>query len=138
LPAGWDRRLTRLQLAPEVAAWFLEPHDAVVSKYARMEPRDRHWIRPGLKAGVLTLAIIEARFADTTFVDAVESDCARRALDEDRRWLGRPRRGTYASPLPVEAFAAVAHRPAAGQIAAPSCSATHSASRCVSNSAAAL
>jgi hypothetical protein len=48
LPEGWDGRLTRIQLDPSVAAWFLEPNDAAVSKYARMEPRDREWIRPGL------------------------------------------------------------------------------------------
>ncbi len=92
LPAGWEDRLTRIQLAPDLAAWFLEPNDAAVSKYARMEPRDRHWIRPGLRAGVLSLAIVEARFEETPFLDAEESARARRALEEDRRWLGaRPR-----------------------------------------------
>ena len=87
LPEGWDGRLTRIQLDPSVAAWFLEPNDAAVSKYARMEPRDREWIRPGLRAGMLSLAILAARFAETVFLDADESARARRALDEDRRWL---------------------------------------------------
>jgi hypothetical protein len=92
LPDGWQARLIRIELAPRLAAWFLEPNDAAVSKYARMEPRDREWIRPGLGAGVLSLPIIEARFAATTFIDAAESARARRALDEDRRWLRARRR----------------------------------------------
>jgi hypothetical protein len=91
LPAGWEGRLTRIQLDPRLAAWFLEPHDAAVSKYARMEPRDREWIRPGLQAGVLSLAILDARFAETSFLDADESARARTALEEDRRWLRGPR-----------------------------------------------
>ena len=73
LPESWEERLTRIQLEPLLAAWFLEPNDAAVSKYARMEPRDREWIRPGLRAGVLSIAILDARFARTTFLDAHES-----------------------------------------------------------------
>ena len=91
LPAGWSDRLTRIQLEPDLAAWFLEPNDAAVSKYARMEARDREWIRPGLRAGVLSMAMLDARFAQTTFLDAPESDRARKALEEDRRWLGTRR-----------------------------------------------
>lgn len=91
LPNGWEDRLTRIQLTADVAAWFLESHDAAISKYARMEPRDREWIRPGLRAGVLSLSILEARFAQTVFVDSREAARAREALEEDRRWL-RPKR----------------------------------------------
>jgi hypothetical protein len=87
LPGGWPERLVRIQLGPDLAAWFLEPNDAAVSKYARMEPRDREWIRPGLRAGVLSPAILDARFAVTSFADALESARARQALAEDRRWL---------------------------------------------------
>jgi hypothetical protein len=86
LPVGWEGRLTRIQLDAEIAAWFLEPHDVAVSKYARMEPRDREWIRPGLEAGLLTLALLEIRFAATHFLDAAESARARTALAEDRAW----------------------------------------------------
>ena len=92
LPAGWEGRLMRVQLEPALVAWFLEPNDAAVSKYARMEPRDREWIRPGLRAGVLSLAILDVRFAETTFLDADEAARARRALEEDRRWI-RAKRG---------------------------------------------
>lgn len=87
LPDGWEARLLRIQLEPDLVAWFLEPNDAAVSKYARMEPRDREWIRPGLRAGILSMAIIEARVRQTTFLDATESARARQALEEDRSWL---------------------------------------------------
>jgi len=87
LSDGWEDRLVRIELEPGLAAWFLEPNDAAVSKYARMEPRDREWIRAGLQAGILTFAIVEARFKRTVFLDATESGRARRALDEDREWL---------------------------------------------------
>lgn len=87
LPDAWDERLLRIELEPGLVAWFLEPNDAAVSKYARMQPRDREWIRPGLRAGVLSLPIIDARFAQTAFLDAVESARARRALERDRSWL---------------------------------------------------
>jgi hypothetical protein len=76
LPAGWEGRLTRIQLEASLAAWFLEPNDAAVSKYARMEPRDREWIRPGLRAGVLSLAILDARFPETSFIDSHEAEPA--------------------------------------------------------------
>ena len=92
LPAEWPDRLTRIQLEPDLAAWFLEPNDAAVSKYARMEPRDREWIRPGLLAEVLSIAILDGRFARTPFLDAHEASRARKALEEDRRWL-RAKRG---------------------------------------------
>lgn len=92
LPSGWENRLVRIELEPGLAAWFLEPNDAAVSKYARMEPRDREWIRAGLKAGILSLPIIESRFAQTAFLDAAESTRARKALEEDHQWLRAGRR----------------------------------------------
>ena len=92
LPAGWEGRLVRIELEPGLAAWFLEPNDAAVSKYARMEPRDREWIRAGLQAGILSMPIAEARFAHTAFLDRAESARARKALDEDRAWLRLRRR----------------------------------------------
>lgn len=93
LPAGWPDRLTRIQLDADLAAWFLEPNDAAVSKYARMEPRDREWIRPGLRAGILSIVLVDARFKETAFLDAAESGRARKALEEDRRWLRAKRPG---------------------------------------------
>lgn len=87
LPEGWEGRLVRVELEAGLAAWFLESHDAAVSKYARMEPRDREWIRAGLEGRILAFDIVEARFRATTFLDAGEDARARRALDEDRAWL---------------------------------------------------
>ena len=92
LPEGWEQRLVRIELEPGLIAWFLEPNDAAVSKYARMEPRDREWIRAGLNADIVSLPIIETRFRKTTFLDAAESSRARKALDEDRTWLRGARR----------------------------------------------
>jgi hypothetical protein len=76
-----------VQLDPELVAWFLEPNDAAVSKYARLEPRDREWIRPGLQARILSLSILDVRFASTVFFDAAEASRAKAALAEDRQWL---------------------------------------------------
>lgn len=92
LPPDWEARLVRIELEPSLVAWFLEPNDAAVSKYARMEPRDREWIRAGLEAGIVSLPILEARFGQTTFLDPEESDRARTAFDEDRAWLAGRRR----------------------------------------------
>lgn len=94
LPEGWEGRLVRIGLDASLAAWFLEPNDAAVSKYARMEPRDREWIRAGLEGGVLSLPTIKARFATTMFIDGAESGRARRALAEDLEWwkAGRARK----------------------------------------------
>ena len=89
LPDGWEQRLVRIELEPGLAAWFLEPNDAAVSKYARMEPRDREWIRAGLAARILSLPILEARFPATTFLDEAEAAGARAALAGDRAWLGQ-------------------------------------------------
>lgn len=91
LPDGWEERLIRIELEPGLAAWFLEPNDAAVSKYARMEPRDQEWIRAGLQAGILSLSILDARFSRTTFLDDAEARRARGALEEDRSWLGARR-----------------------------------------------
>jgi len=41
LPGGWEQRLIKVAFNSGVAAWFLEPNDAAISKYVRSEPRDR-------------------------------------------------------------------------------------------------
>jgi hypothetical protein len=91
LPDGWEARLIRIELAPSLVAWFLEPNDAAVSKYARLEPRDREWIRAGLTSAVLSLQILESRFAQTTFLDAAESARAQAGFAEDRAWARKKR-----------------------------------------------
>lgn len=91
LPDDWERRLLEVPLSNGITAFFLDPDDAAVSKYARGEPRDREWIRAGLAAGLLSAPIIESRFRDTLFLDDEESAKARHLFAEDKAWLGRRR-----------------------------------------------
>lgn len=83
LPDNWEFRLIQVPLRNGIKAFFLDPNDAAVSKYARAEPRDREWIRAGLAAGLLSAAVIESRFRDTPFLDDEEHRRARAALAED-------------------------------------------------------
>lgn len=87
LPEHWEQRLIPLDLADGIRAWFLDPNDAAVSKYARGDPRDREWLRAGLIAGLLSLAVIESRFKQTVFLDDSEAWRARKMLAEDAAWL---------------------------------------------------
>jgi hypothetical protein len=88
VPAQWESRLVRVTLANDIVAFFLDPNDAAVSKYARGERRDREWIRAGLTAGLLSAPIIESRFRQTEFFDADERDRAVKALADDRDGVG--------------------------------------------------
>ena len=54
---------------------------------ARHSVRREDLIRPGLQAEVLSIAILDGRFARTSFLDSLEASRARKALEEDRRWL---------------------------------------------------
>lgn len=87
LPENWQYRLVPVELKESIVVHFLEPNDGAVSKYARCEPRDREWIRAGLKAGLLSAPIIEAKFRQTQFLDDAERDRAHQALTEDRAAL---------------------------------------------------
>lgn len=84
LPDGWEGRLVRQPLGDGIVAFFLDPNDAAVSKYARGEPRDREWAKAGLEAGLLSAPVIQARFRTTAFLDPAESERAHKALSEDR------------------------------------------------------
>lgn len=90
LPEQWQYRLVPIPLDGGIVAFFLDPNDAAVSKYARCEPRDREWIFAGLQAGLLSAPIIESRFKQTSFLDAAERDKALKALSEDRARLAPP------------------------------------------------
>ena len=46
---------------------------------------DREWIQAGLEAGPLSVPMIESRFRETVFMDALESDRALQALADDRK-----------------------------------------------------
>jgi hypothetical protein len=84
LPEQWQYRLIQVPLERRIVVFFLEPNDAAVSKYARCDPRDREWIRAGIKAGLLSTQIIESRFSQTAFFNPEERQRAYAALAEDR------------------------------------------------------
>ena len=84
LPPQWEFRLIRVALRNGLTAFFLDPNDAAVSKYARGEPRDREWIQAGLSAGLLSAPIIESRLRDTTFLEDGERRTALNAFAEDK------------------------------------------------------
>jgi hypothetical protein len=84
LPENWDLRLIQVPLKNGINAFFLDPNDAAVSKYARGEPRDREWIQAGIAAGLLSVPIIESRLRDTMFLDGKEQQGALSAFAEDR------------------------------------------------------
>jgi hypothetical protein len=87
LPEGWGGRTLALKLPSGVNVRFLDTNDAAVSKYARCDSKDREWIREGLRQSILSLAVIEYRFRETTFLDADEQSRAKSALAEDLQWL---------------------------------------------------
>lgn len=88
LPDGWQARLNPVS-RPGVNAWCLDPNDAALSKYARGEPRDRRWIRAGLRASVVSLPIVRSRLHSMDFFDQQEADKAHQLITEDAAWLQR-------------------------------------------------
>jgi hypothetical protein len=91
LPEGWRERLIEARLPSGVRAKFLEPNDAAVSKYARGAPKDREWLRAGLRASILSGATISYRFRATPFLDQEEHERAKAALAQDLEWLAATR-----------------------------------------------
>lgn len=83
LPDGWEERLIPIPFDSGVTGWFLEPHDAAISKYARGETRDLRWARAGVLAGILIVDRLERRLHDTV-MEADERLRARLALAGDR------------------------------------------------------
>ena len=78
-----------MDFASGVTAYFLDPNDAAVSKYARGEPRDREWIRAGLAEAILSAPVIASRFRQTTFLDEMETQAAKQRLAADEAWLAK-------------------------------------------------
>ena len=70
-----------------VCAWFLEPTDSALSKYARGKPRDRRWIKAGILAGVVSMPVVKSRLGSTNFIDHDEELKARKLVEEDRLWF---------------------------------------------------
>lgn len=87
LPPGWEARLIPVE-RDAITAWFLDPHDAAVSKLARGEPRDLRWVGAGVRGGLIALPILRARLRATEFFDGEEKDRAHSAL---ARLAGKPR-----------------------------------------------
>lgn len=81
LPEGWEARRIRMDRGG-VTAWFIEPHDAAVSKLARGEPRDVRWVAAGLKAHILAWPTIKLRMKATTFLDEAEEKVALGLLEK--------------------------------------------------------
>jgi hypothetical protein len=90
LPEGWNDRLIKVDFDSGVAAWFLEPNDAAISKYVRSGSRDREWIRAGLQAKILSLPTIEYRLRETV-METDERQRAKEAIAEDKQWLDSPK-----------------------------------------------
>ncbi|MSQ60634.1 MAG: hypothetical protein EXR36_13575 [Betaproteobacteria bacterium] len=88
LPQAWEELLVRVSFDSGVTAWFLEPNDAAISKYVRGEPRDREWIRAGLKAKILSLPTISYRLRET-IMETEERQRAGQAIEEDSEWQER-------------------------------------------------
>ena len=86
LPEGWSSRLIKVE-RDGLRAWFLEPNDAALSKYARGEPRDRRWIKAGILSGVVSIPIVKARIGTTDFYDAYEAQRAKALVEEDHTWF---------------------------------------------------
>ena len=86
LPEGWSSRLIKVE-RDGLRAWFLEPNDAALSKYARGEPRDRRWIKAGILSGVVSMPVVKARIGTTDFYDACEAQRAKALVEEDRAWF---------------------------------------------------
>ena len=86
LPTGWQKRMVPVEFKSGVTAWFLDPNDAAVSKYARSDPRDREWIRAGLEAGILSMPTIAYRLPSAV-MDDDEVRIATQAILEDKAWM---------------------------------------------------
>lgn len=86
LPEGWEARMIRVE-REGVVAWFLEPNDAALSKYARGEPRDLRWIRSGIRAGVISIPVVKSRFGRVDFLDQEEQQRAKALIAVDEAWF---------------------------------------------------
>jgi hypothetical protein len=89
LPEGWHDRLIKVNFDSGVAAWFLDPNDAAISKYARSQSNDRKWIRAGLQTGILSMPTIEYRLRETV-METDERQRVNQAITQDKQWLDSP------------------------------------------------
>lgn len=85
LPEGWENRLHRIEYPSQVVGLYLDPNDAAVAKLARSEPRDRRWVREGIKAGIVDADVVEQRMGSAPFLDQAEHDRAMCNLLEENK-----------------------------------------------------
>ena len=81
LPDGWEARMLKID-QNGLRVWFLEPHDAAVSKLARLQPNDLRWVQEGVRAGLISVPLVRARFAATQFLDSDEKQKAKLGLEQ--------------------------------------------------------
>ena len=81
LPDGWEARMLKIE-QDGLVVWFLEPHDAAVSKLARGQPNDLRWVQEGTRSGLVSAPLVRARFASTRFLDSAEAQRARLGLEQ--------------------------------------------------------
>lgn len=107
LPQGWQHRMTRVDVAPNLRAWFLDVNDVAISKYARGNERDRSWIKAGLEAGLVSLDVVRERLPETVTLPTEKANIDR-GMFEDTAWLSQERSviGSREAPKPVEDDAA--------------------------------
>lgn len=86
LPDQWEGRLIRHERLG-VAALFLEPHDAAVSKLARGEERDLRWVVAGARANILSLPTVALRMTVTRFLDDEEKLASLARLEDAKAAL---------------------------------------------------
>lgn len=103
LPDGWRDRLILLEQGV-CRAWFLDPNDAAISKYARGEAKDLRWIRSGIAAGILSLPTIRIRAGRTTFADVQERDRAMAQIEADGDWFENARPAASGTPGEIDIF----------------------------------
>jgi hypothetical protein len=68
-PDGWMDRLVRVDVEPAVpgrnpVAYCMERHDTVLAKLVRGEQRDVDYARAAVRAGLLTMSVLESRTQD--------------------------------------------------------------------------
>ncbi len=79
LPAGWRERL--VEFATEATrpgrGWCLEPHDLVISKLVRGDPKDYDFADALVRMAAVHQPVLSARLATTDIPDAVRARISR-------------------------------------------------------------
>lgn len=80
LPEGWEARMLKVE-HDGLLVWFLDPNDAAVSKLARLQENDVRWVLEGVRAGLVSVPMVRARFKTASFLDAAEAQRAQEGLN---------------------------------------------------------